>query len=488
MCELHRVSVWESFMSKVVLENVGPVKHFEFEVPADGGVVVLRGRNGAGKSHILDAVQSLVSGDGSVPLRDGQAKGKVVGLGATIKFAKRTTRSGELEVESLTGDVDPAALVDPGIDNAERADAARIKALLTLAGVQATPANFRFADAEIELPETETDPVKLAGLAAREYQRLAREQEAKVADLQQAMQALGTVQVEYDGETDPEVLEQKLIDAKAQLASLKQRQAEYLDQKTKYDFACEDLRQSSGDIDQKLAKARAKRADIDARHQQAVVLANDLRSQLVAVEASLVALQKEHDAAVEAGTLNERVLRQYEALKAIVDAGCPNRPDTAIEIAETAVEICRDDMQKAALVRQNEETAQEREQLATDIENYTDRAAKLRKYATRCEQALSDMVGQSGTGLFVEGGRLRIATDRGPDELFSELSHGERWKAAIDVCVSSVGNKALIVIPQEAWEGIDPVNRERLAEFARERSVTILTAECGDGEIQAGGL
>lgn len=476
-------------MSKIVLENVGPVKQFSFEVPADGGVVVLRGRNGAGKSHILDAVQSLVSGDGSVPLRDGQAKGKVEGLGATIKFAKRTTRSGELEVESLTGDVDPAALVDPGIDNAERADAARIKALLTIAGVQATPANFRFADAEIELPEGETDPVKLAGLAAREYQRLAREEEAKASKLQQAMQALGSVQVEYDGETDTEVLEQKLIDAKAGLQAAKERAQAALAARIQLGEAREELSQTRGDLETRLEAAKANETDLVARHGEAVAQVADLKAKLQQAEKLVVSLSEDHKNAMFAVKNIQNMVDHSQRLKAIVEAGAPEIPsESVIKGYETAVEICRDDMTKAALVRQNEETAQEREQLAADIEHYTDRAAKLRKYASRCEQALSDMVGQSGTGLFVEGGRLRIATDRGPDELFAELSHGERWKAAINVCVSSVGNKALIVIPQEAWEGIDPVNRERLAEFARERSVTILTAECGEGEIQAGGL
>lgn len=476
-------------MSKVVLENVGPVKHFEFEVPADGGVVVLRGRNGAGKSHILDAVQSLVSGDGSVPLRDGQAKGKVEGLGATIKFAKRTTRSGELEVESLTGDVDPAALVDPGIDNAERADAARIKALLTLAGVQATPANFRFADAEIELPEGETDPVKLAGLAAREYQRLAREEEAKTAKLQQVMQSLGSVQVEYDGETDTEVLEQKLIDAKAGLQAAKQGQQDALRQQDAYLKAQAELEASANGIEERLAAARARRDTSMSLFQEMNHKVQEAKAALVTAESHCKAAESEALQANRDCVAIEHEASRFESLRATIAQGCPKAiTDGLLTAYEKAVEICRDDMQKAALVRQNEETAQEREQLATDIEHYTDRAAKLRKYASRCEQALSDMVGQSGTGLFVEGGRLRIASDRGPDELFSELSHGERWKAAIDVCVSSVGNKALIVIPQEAWEGIDPVNRERLAEFARERSVTILTAECGDGEIQAGGL
>lgn len=36
-------------MSTLTLENVGPVQSLAIECPEDGGLVVLRGRNGAGK-------------------------------------------------------------------------------------------------------------------------------------------------------------------------------------------------------------------------------------------------------------------------------------------------------------------------------------------------------------------------------------------------------------------------------------------------------
>lgn len=477
-------------MSKVVLENVGPVKHFEFEVPATGGVVVLRGRNGAGKSHILDAVQSLVSGDGSVPLRDGQSKGLVQGLGATIKFAKRTTRSGELEVESLVGDVDPAALVDPGVADPERADAARIKALLTLSGVQASPQNFVWNQTKISLPEAETDPVKLAGLAAREYQRLAREQEAAVAELETQLGRLAVVPVEYSGETDANVLEERLIEARSNCEALKRRQADHRQQQQTIEAARAKLAEVGDDIEERLAKARMEYDEASRQQDAAYRLVEDVKARLAEVTRDLDDAGK---AVLAAGSKFDQLCTEAERhaeLRAAVnpEAWIPEVTEAELAKADQAVAQARDQMAKAALVRQNAETAEERESIQGEAERARTAAGLLRTYAGRCEQALSDMVAKSGTGLFVDGGRLRIATDRGADELFAELSHGERWKTAIDVCVSSVGNKALIVIPQEAWEGIDPINRTRLADFARERAVTILTAECGDGEIEATGL
>lgn len=473
-------------MSKVVLENVGPVKSFEFKVPENGGIVVLRGSNGAGKSHVLNAVQSLVSGDGSVPLRDGQAKGRVEGLGATIKLAKRTTRSGALEVESLTGDVDPATLVDPGIADPERADAARIKALLTLAGVQATPADFIHNQTKIVLPEGETDPVKLAGLAAREYQRLAREQESVVADLERQLAALGTVEVDYDGETDPEVLEEQLIEAKASLQSAKDQAAAAMEARIKLGEAREEIAQTAGDLNDRLAAAKAKEADILSRRGEALAQIAHLKANLDAAERLAAELSKDHQAVATAVQTIQGMVDRHQRMTEIVEAGAPQIPDsTVITEREAAIKACRDNMEKAALVRKNHETAERREELENDLARARGQATLLRSFVPRCEETLSLMVRKSGTNLFVEGGRLRIATDRGPDELFGELSHGERWKAAIDVCVSSVGTKSLIVIPQEAWEGIDPANRTDLAEHARANRVTILTAECGNGPIEA---
>ena len=53
------------------------------------------------------------------------------------------------------------------------------------------------------------------------------------------------------------------------------------------------------------------------------------------------------------------------------------------------------------------------------------------------------------------------------------------------MCVNATGENSVLVIPQEAWEGIDPANRRALNEHARNRRVVVLTAECADCDIEA---
>jgi energy-coupling factor transporter ATP-binding protein EcfA2 len=472
---------------EMLIENVGPIRKLEFAVPEEGGVVVLQGRNGAGKSHALSAVQSLVSGDGTVPVRDGEPKATVEGLGATIRVGKRTTRSGELEVESLVGDVDPATLVDPGIQDPERADAARIKALLTLAGVQAEPADFMWNGTTISLPEDETDPVKLAGMAAREYQRLAREQESAVTNLEGRIAKLGVVAVEYDGETDADMLEDRLVSARANLETLKKLRSDHERQQQTVTSAKAKLAEVAGDIEERLAKARKEYAEASQKQDAAYKLVEEVKARLAEVTRDL---HNAGQAVLAAGKMCDQLgaeAERHAELRAAVnpESWVPEVTDEALQQAEQAIADARDAMQKATLVRQNAETAKEREFLENEKIRTAATAETLRGYAGRCENALSLMVGKTGTGLFVEGGRLRMQTDRGEGELFADLSHGERWKAAIDVCVNATGENSVLVIPQEAWEGIDPANRRALNEHARNRRVVVLTAECADCDIKA---
>ncbi|RMF87703.1 MAG: hypothetical protein D6741_20230 [Planctomycetota bacterium] len=72
---------------QIQIENVGPIERLAIPLP-DAGVVVLRGRNGSGKSHALAAVDSLVGGRGKVPCRDGAKKGIVEGVGAKITIGR----------------------------------------------------------------------------------------------------------------------------------------------------------------------------------------------------------------------------------------------------------------------------------------------------------------------------------------------------------------------------------------------------------------
>jgi len=83
--------------------------------------------------------------------------------------------------------------------------------------------------------------------------------------------------------------------------------------------------------------------------------------------------------------------------------------------------------------------------------------------------------------LRVEAGRLVRATRRGAT-YFSDLSHGERWRIALDVAIEAVGQRGVLVIPQGAWEGLDPDNRAAIADHVRGRGAVVLTAEATNGE------
>lgn len=133
-------------MNSQVLEviNVGPVKSAKIPLPAGGGVVVLRGPNGSGKSTILEGAKRVLGGEsGPLTPTDGAKRG-IVSLGdAKLSVTpRRTATSGELEVSSIEGRFDVSDLIDPGIKDPERADVARLKALVALSGVQSSEAPY----------------------------------------------------------------------------------------------------------------------------------------------------------------------------------------------------------------------------------------------------------------------------------------------------------------------------------------------------------
>lgn len=117
----------------IIIDDIAAIEHLEIPVPAGGGIVILEGLNGTGKSEALKAVQSLVTKRGDISPRDGAVRGEVSAFGATLRVARRLSRSGALEIETLEGKFDIATLVDPKIKDPEAADALRTKALIQLA-------------------------------------------------------------------------------------------------------------------------------------------------------------------------------------------------------------------------------------------------------------------------------------------------------------------------------------------------------------------
>ena len=65
----------------VKIKNIGPISTLSMPVPEGGGVVVLKGRNGSGKSTALDAISAAVSGKGKPPIKDLAESGEIVAGG-----------------------------------------------------------------------------------------------------------------------------------------------------------------------------------------------------------------------------------------------------------------------------------------------------------------------------------------------------------------------------------------------------------------------
>ena len=58
-------------MKTIEITDIGPVKHASIPIPEEGGIVVLRARNGRGKTKALEAIESAMTGRGKVDVRDG---------------------------------------------------------------------------------------------------------------------------------------------------------------------------------------------------------------------------------------------------------------------------------------------------------------------------------------------------------------------------------------------------------------------------------
>lgn len=457
---------------KIELENVGPIERLSIPLPA-AGVVVLRGRNGAGKSHALAAVDSLISGRGKVPCRDGAVRGLVEGCGARLTIGRSSRRQGEAEVTTLEGKLDISQLVQPPIKDDDAADRIRIKALIQLSGASADPAMYAkllpegTALGELVTPaEKAGDPVALAGKVKRALEAEARRHEkaAEAAELKAAAIR------ERAGDVDPAAIEPHRAEVALQEALVAEGQL-----KTTADQVA--TRRASA---RKAAEAlKIAREKTDAGDPAAI------EAELAEVDELLAKIDKAMAVARERQRGLRYSLAEARRHKADVEVLEKALRDVPQPIAQEAIDQAA---QKVAEARAQHAIAMEAaaarrvlaqcEEVMATAREANEQAAMFREAAGAVDQVLSDMVARVTKRLRVEAGRLVCDTDRGA-ELLSDLSGGERWRLAMEIAAEQVGQGGLVTVPQEAWEGLDPQNRAEVAEIAKRVGVVLLTAECG---------
>lgn len=485
-------------IEQITIDNVGPISHASIPFIPGGGLVVLRGKQGAGKSITLDALQSAATGKGKVPVKDGERRAMVEAFGVTMTIGKSTRRSGEPEVVSLEGRLSAADLVDPKISSPDAADAKRIKALVSLANVKPTPELFyELVGGRDELEKVATaatlakdDLVVMAESLKRDLEAKARQEESQAEHAEGRARGAreAAAGVDVAGESDSNALQAELESAIREESDLKAK-AEASQKATMAAKLASDQLADAEASYQGRPLEECQGAEILARERVA-----DANAALRAAEEALTRAQQEQREANNdlSAVIRERnQAEQHEKTVAQwreqIAASIPPAPaKEQLTDSLHRVACARLAVESGAVIRRAKLQLSEAESHATEAGKHRKRADKLRDAAKGTDEVLSGVVAKTGTPLRVEAGRLVLSTPRGNKTLFAELSDGERWKLALDIAIDAVGDRGFLTIPQWAWGELQPANKHAIAAHLRERGVMAYTAEAADlEEIEA---
>lgn len=478
-------------MKSIEIENVQAIVHASIPIPDKGGVVILRGDQGTGKSTALQAVQVLAGKKvDTLEVRDGAKRGTIQYDGVKVVITKsRTAKTGELAFEIIEGRFDLSKIVDPGIIDVERADMARIKQLLALTAAKPNAEAYWallrefLAEAEIDeldIDDETDDPIELHKRFVAAMQAVARRLE-RAAD--QLRVDLTELRERYRGiniRTPPSITDVRA--AYDECLRAEQRMEERLQTISKQQADCaaaaakiEELRQSyDGPTVEEAVESAGHWADEAKAAYEAMLEAEAhykrMKEQSRDAEEKL-RLARSHASALE---LAEQVLKQTTLA-----------PPSAIEIRETheAVEKAGKLLEEAVRANEGHDLVREGENKNFEADRIARTAEDIRNAGRRAEEILAATLKLKH--LRVLDGRLVTSTDRDKNEPFAELSHGERSILAIREAARYVPPHGLTCISQEIWGGISATNKKLIRKEAEKLGIVLLTAEVTDGELNA---
>lgn len=479
-------------MSQIEIRDVGPIEAVSIPVPEGGGVVVLRGGNGSGKSTALDAVDTMARGSGALTARarHGTKRGEVAGLGASVTVGlARAQRKGELEVVAFDARVNVATLVDPGLKDPEAADRHRIATACALAGIRPQPARFRDLAGDCEIDETVYDGDDLVTVASRvraalhaEARRIEKLSVEWATEARTLREAAGETATPLSVEDAQAALEEAIAKHSAAKAAAAAR---------------ESSERQAAAARERLAAIDADPIDVaglEAEVEQAAEALPTIEKHVAALREQLREAEQEAKDCTsflatkrrELDTARKRVEERATAQAALDEAVAAPAAPTAAELdaAAQAVGAARDALAAASGAAKAAEQRAVAEAREADAAGAAEAAERIRVSAQRTDDVLADhLAAVMPQGLLVVDGRLVV--ERGERMVpFGELSDGERWRVALDIAISAIGTAGLIAIPQMAWEGLDGPARRMIAEHAKERGVTIVTAEADHDQVQ----
>lgn len=493
-------------MRNIELKDVGPIEALTIGLPDEGGVVVLRGANGRGKSTALEAVNALVTGSGNISTRDGALGAVVEGLGARITVGRRKTPAGECEVVGLEGP-DPSLLVDPGIKDRGAAHAERIRALCKLAGAQVEREAFvrlaggpdEFATVVKATSLEKGDVPSVAAAVKRDFEAAARSAESEASNLQNEARGIASAaqDVEESAAPDERALQGELEAASAQLGELRgrQRQADELRAAAKRARVTLESYGDKGTAQGgQLAERALEQAKNDTAAAHAAVEAHE--KTVAAAERELAErralLRETQKAEVAAGGAVEQAFDDFTRRKQLQQAvgaaeAAADVDSEQIAALESRQANARTALQRAEVVRRAIEQRERARVKSSEAGEALERAERLRHAARGCEGVISEALAKvCPEGMLVHDGLLVVETDRGL-EPFDELSHGERWRWALEIAARSIKDpkNGLLVCRQEGWDALQPKVQHEVADMARSKGLLVIAASVDDGELRS---
>lgn len=498
----------------IEIRNVGRIEEIVIPCPADGGLVVLVGENGVGKSTALNAVDYALGRDvREKPTKTFGVPGSGLieseSLGVMVKIGQSARRSGELAVQTLTDDFGTDQLIDPREVDPVSADRRRIKSLLKLKGSTAAPEDFLdlFDDrAEMDRllsPETlkKTDLVELAGAIKRDLQARARGIEDQAGNAEKRVlvlrEELSGVEAEAVRAVNIQQLRNDYAEALGRASELKVQREKYLNAVA----TIERLLREKADVERTAERAEAVNRIKEAKLKSLTEIASEvaeleesIRNLQQGLEVKKQAMQTAKAELELAGSEAEKVAVAVAALqnleKQINGIGdTPEVSENQIAEAEQCCESKRGAMLDAEKLADSAEKFRLLDREESLLKTLQREAVELREVAAGTDYILSHCVQELGTEIQVvsdDDGAPRLAV---PDAVrgrkyFAELSQGEKVKLVVKLAIHLVGRGGVFVLPQGYFQDLDPSAKMELADLLHGTGVVAITAKCDEGPLR----
>lgn len=466
----------------VKITQIQAIGYIDFELPeGQGGVKLLRGSNGAGKTTALLCLNALLGKKASLVPTEGAPKGIIEGLGRTISIQKRASANGDVEVPNLEGRFDFSDLVEPPIKDAEARNKARIRSLVGLTGGTATEADFYelFGGQEAfeaviageEIPES-GDVLELADYLKKQTESLARLEETRLESEESRWQLALTDSKGHRPEDEPQPVA-VLADEYSAAQRARMQAQEVLNANAKA------IEHNKG-LAQKLAQHSASKPVVGI--DKALEILNVAKQTVADLEAKLATAKQTADEAKrrfeEAMRWEERLTELEDSMLQVADA-LP-----AIEPLEKAEAEALERLQSAEETKRRWDSAVQAKELAASITARREKAARLRSIAKRTNEVVTKKL-PAGCPLQVKNGLLCAFHERRNDWVpFDQLSEGERWRASLQIAIDAVGEGGVLPCRQEAWQALDQDARALVIKMCQEGKVWLISGEVGEGQLR----